>query len=412
MNILFITVGFAPYTFSESICNSKLVLAMIENGWSVDVISRIDQGRNYSTEWTEPWLRLKDITYHVEYPLGNKIVRWIDIARSAIKMGALVEGVRWAAHAYDLAYKLCCKKQYDVIITRSPSDIPHIVGYKLSRRTGIKWISNWNDPAATIWPEPYTHKFSACEFKRVRRYENLCLSNADAITYPAETLGAIFKNTYPFLSHKLCMEIPHIALVNSALKVKKYKKQAVFSLCHSGNLSVERNPENTFKAIRELIDEYNMRIKFDIMGYANKFTQELIVKYRLEHVVRFIGSYPYIEAMDRLQDYDALVLIEAMMDDGIFFPSKLVDYAQSGRPILAISPAKGFVSQVMNKYGGGLVVPNKEYKEIKKALKIFFDKWNNGSLCQDYATDALKNYFSPSSVIGKYIDLFQKLKVI
>jgi len=107
-----------------------------------------------------------------------------------------IEGIRWAAHAYDLACKLCDGKKYDVIMTRSPSDIPHIVGYKLSKKTGIKWISNWNDPAATIWPEPYTYHFSKRKLRTLRRYERLCLMNSDAITYPAETLGSIFKKTY------------------------------------------------------------------------------------------------------------------------------------------------------------------------------------------------------------------------
>ena len=73
MKILFITIGFAPYSFSESLCNSKLVLAMQEKGWEIDVISRRDNGTNYSVEWGEPWSRLKAITHHVEYPLGNKI---------------------------------------------------------------------------------------------------------------------------------------------------------------------------------------------------------------------------------------------------------------------------------------------------------------------------------------------------
>ena len=46
MKILFITIGFAPYSFSESLCNSKLVLAMQEKGWEIDVISRRDNGTN------------------------------------------------------------------------------------------------------------------------------------------------------------------------------------------------------------------------------------------------------------------------------------------------------------------------------------------------------------------------------
>lgn len=84
------------------------------------------------------------------------------------------------------------------------------------------------------------------------------------------------------MSKKLCMEIPHIALIEGIVQQKKYEKQKIFSLCHSGNLSIERNPENIFRAIRELIDELNICMRFDIMGYANEFVLQLVSKYHLE----------------------------------------------------------------------------------------------------------------------------------
>lgn len=142
-----------------------------------------------------------------------------------------------------------------MIIHSSPSDIPHIIGVKLSKKMGIKWISNWNDPATTLWPKPYTQKLTNREYTVARKYESTCLLNSDAITFPAETLASIFKKEYPFLSNKICVIIPHIALINTLLKERKHTKDGVFRICHSGNLSIERNPELLFKAIREIIDE-------------------------------------------------------------------------------------------------------------------------------------------------------------
>lgn len=412
MKILFITIGFAPYTFSESLCNSKLVLAMRQNGWDVDVISRIDNGTNYATEWSEPWTQLKDTTYHVDYPLGNKITRTLDVIKSAINMeNFLIEGIRWASHAYELAYKLCKQKQYDVILTRSPSDIAHIVGYKLSKKTGIKWITNWNDPANTLWPFPYKHHFSATEYAKARKYETMCLLNADAITYPAETLGHIFKKEYPFLNNKLCVAIPHIGLVEGVLKEQKYVKNEVFSICHSGNLSIERNPENTFKAIRELIDEHNIQLIFDIMGYENEFTQQLISKYQLTGIVKFIGSHPYVDAMNILPQYDVLVMIEAILDFGLFFPSKFVDYAQSQRPILAISPAKGYIAQELRKNGGGVAADNTCEQKIKVVLWDMYQKWRSNTLQSIYNTDNLSANYSTKKVIDQYSCLFEQLNI-
>jgi glycosyltransferase involved in cell wall biosynthesis len=276
---------------------------------------------------------------------------------------------------------------------------------------GIKWISNWNDPATTLWPEPYTQRLTNREYAIARKYESACLLNSDAITFPAETLASIFKKEYPFLSNKTCVIIPHIALINTLLKEQKHIKDGLFRICHSGNLSIERNPENLFKAIREIIDEHTIQMRFDIMGYANDFTQSLVSKYRLNDIVNFIGGHPYIEAMNLLPYYDVLVLIEAILDYGMFFPSKLVDYAQSKRPILAISPSKGYVADKIKKKGGGIVVDNTDYREIKIALWNMYQKWETNTLQDSYSTDGLLEDYSTDKVIELYRSLFRQLGI-
>lgn len=50
-----IATGYPPYLFSENLCNGKLVMALLQAGIEVDVISRIDEGPSYGTDWTEPW---------------------------------------------------------------------------------------------------------------------------------------------------------------------------------------------------------------------------------------------------------------------------------------------------------------------------------------------------------------------
>ena len=60
MKLLFIASGYLPYTFSENLCNAKLVYALQRHGCHVDVISKRDEGATYSAEWTEPWLALRE----------------------------------------------------------------------------------------------------------------------------------------------------------------------------------------------------------------------------------------------------------------------------------------------------------------------------------------------------------------
>lgn len=403
MKALLITIGYVPYSFSEALCNAKLVYALQQSGWDIDVISRENENLFYSREWAEPWLELKDTTYELNYSLGNSLNRIVDILQSTIKMGGYpIAGVRWASRAYERAVDLHKEKHYDIILTRSPSDVPHIIGYKLKKQFGIRWIANWNDPSVTIWPEPYTHHFSALKTRMLNRYTIQCLKAADINTFPSQSLLDHFMEHFPFLRNQRTEVIPHIALWESLYTPTRRVKKDKLYLCHSGNLSVERNPELLFRAMREMIDEGYTHMQLFIMGHINGYTQELLDKYRLADYVECAGGYPYMEAMYRMQESDVLVLLEARMKKGIFFASKFTDYAQVARPIFAISPVNGFAKDMITKYGGGVVVNNEDYKDIKRGLHDLYTAWESGTLSSSYNSTLLYQEFSAQNIVRIY----------
>lgn len=405
MRLLMIATGYLPYLFSENLCNAKLVYAFHETGIEVDVVSRLDEGPVYENEWQAPWTELRNGTHEIHYPLGSSIRRAVDVAYSGWMMGNHYEaGVRWARRAYEQALKLMKIHHYDAILTRSPTDISHVVGMKLKEKTGIKWLANWNDPADPIWPEPYKHTYSTGGQRKKEKQTAQLLKMADVNTFPSETLRDHFIEHFPFLKDKLTEVIPHIGLSDSIFKHKPIQKARILRMCHSGNLSAERNPELTFKAMRTLIDEGQKKFRLDIMGYANDYTQELIEKYGLQHYVKMIGSYTYIEAINKMQDYDVLVLIEAQLRRGIFFASKFTDYAQTGRPIFAISPIEGFAATMLSDYGGGISCDNTSEKDIMNGLKLLLSAWETGNLVK-YVSDGLYKMFSPQFVIEKYTQM-------
>lgn len=411
MRLLMITTGYLPYTFSENLCNGKLGYAMYQKGWKLDVISRKDEGPTYSAEWTAPWTTIKDGVYEVTYHTGNRLIQVVDTLHSSFSLGIYPDGgIRWARRAYELALKLCKENHYDAVLTRSPSDMPHLVGLRLKEKLGIRWIANWNDPATPIWPEPYTHHFSKSEQARKMAYTERCLRQADINTFPSQSLLDHFTSHFPFLTEKRTVVVPHIALAEEiAPKPLALPKGERFRMCHSGNLSVERDPELTFKALRELIDEGYDKLLFSIMGHINDYTNDLIKRYRLEQVVDCIGGFPYMQALEKMQAYDCLVLLEAKLKRGIFFASKFTDYAQLGKPILAISPIDGFAATTIGQYGGGVCVDNSDYLSIKKGILKLYNAWNEGTLHALYPTEKLYKQFSADSVIKIYDSMLSHL---
>ena len=411
MRLLLITSGYLPYTFAENLCNGKLAYAMYRHGWQVDVISKVDEGPVYSNSvWTEPWLPLKDSNITLTYPTGGKLTRIYDILLSSLKMGIYPEGgIRWACRAYELALKMCRENHYDAVLTRSPSDIPHIVGLRLKEKLGIRWIANWNDPSAPMWPEPYSQNLSVKEQKRMMRFTEMCLKGADINSFPSQELLDHFASRFPFLRNQMTAVIPHIALVEDIvphpLDMPRHDK---FRMCHSGNLASKRDPKFAFKAMRELIDEGCDKMEFSVVGLCHDYTHELIEKYQLHDYVNFCGSFPYMDAMRKMQEFDCFVLLEAQVKKGIFFASKFTDYAQLHKPILAISPTEGFAARMLATFGGGISVDNMDYKSIKHGLLQLYQAWESGELSTRYPSDSLYEQVSAEHVINIYRQLLKK----
>ena len=403
MRLLMIATGYLPYLFSENLCNGKLVFALKESGIDVDVISRVDNGPTYQTEWQEPWIPLKDSSYVISYPAGSTIGRIYDTLRSGIVMDwNFINGIRWARRACEKATELLSTNQYDAILTRSPNDIAHLVGYMLKKKhPGIKWIANWNDPAGPIWPEPYKHVLSPKKQRPEEAFTTKLLRAADINTFPSDSLRNHFISFFPFLSVKATAVVPHIGMSRNVFNKKPSARHAKLMLCHSGNLSKERNPELTFRAMKELVAEGYTDFCLDIMGRENPEVSRLVKEYGLGEYVRHIGSFGYMEALDRLQDYDVLVLLEAILEKGIFFASKFTDYAQTGLPILAISPKQGFAHDMIEKYKAGIVADNTDYHSIKSSLKKLIEYFRNGTIFE-YTSKSLFEEFSPENVVKIY----------
>ena len=157
-----------------------------------------------------------------------------------------------------------------------------------------------------------------------------------------------------------------------------------------------------FKAIKELVSDGITNIRLDIMGYANDYTEVLINKYGLDDYIHFTGSFSYMDALAKMAEYDTLVLVEAVMPDGIFFPSKFTDYAQLGKPILAVSPKTGFAHSMLRKYGGGIAVDNNDICSIKDGITSIYTSWQNNTIFEEYSSRLMFKEFASDRIIRTY----------
>ncbi len=396
-NILFIASGFPPFEFSENIANGKLVLALINSGHSVQVISKIDEGQTYNSEWREPWLELKSLTFTISYSVGGPLQRPYEIIKNTIRFKYPLEGIRWAGFAYKKAKELIQEGKIDIILTRSPSDIAHLVGLRLKKKLKVKWIANWNDPSTGTWPDPYEKYLPT--WKRIisKKYTQEILKFADKNTFPSQMLADNFQAHFKIEDSRTAI-IPHIML-NNQIPYDGAAPTNGLHIVHSGNMSIERDPTNLFMALKRLNDQTDEKIYLDVMGVISKQASNLIKELNLEEYISAIEPMPYYRVMKKMADYDVLLILEAKLTKGIFLPSKISDYAQLSKPILAISPQTGEVKRLLEKYGGGVASDNSSVEDIEEKMLLLNKMKAENRLDEVIINSNLKEYLGENRVV-------------
>jgi glycosyltransferase involved in cell wall biosynthesis len=406
--------AFAPFANPEAIVNSKLVLAFLEAGWEVDVISRNLAEKstyNYGSGWVDPWLPLRKIMHVTDYNVGGRLRRFAGGLWGGLRMGYFITGCRWATHAYDIGLRLHREKQYDLIMSRALPSSAHLPAKKLSADTNMPWIANWNDP----WEFLRKSVVKGNLKKNIGYFEAIFCEDvgksASRHTFPSEKLR-----------HKMCQYlgskilerssvVPHVALpTTSSLMPTDHK---IFRIAFAGRLWKYQSPEIFLKSLASFIKKINgyNRVIFSFIGIDDNNIRDLAISYGIDSVIQYIGKQKYSETLGILSKCDVLLTIDPPDTDGVILTSKLVDYAQTGRPILALTTKFSTSDEIITNYGGGIAVDCHSSEAIIDALIELYSHWEKNTLDEKYGSYRLYNIFSPETVVDKYKKIFLQIGV-
>lgn len=400
---------FAPFANPEAIVSNKLVLAFMNEGWQIDVITKCYANNvkyDYGSGWNRLWQPLKSITYEITYNYGNQLTRFIDIINSGIQLGHFIDGCRWGTRALKTALKLHKFKPYHIIMSRSVPDSAHLPAMQMAKITGLPWIANWNDPPIV----PLIQNQSG-QIKLRKRHKKLLeevAQKADWHTFPCERMKRHIQGISRSDIKKKSSVIPHIAM---RVQNISEKRNEILTFCHAGNLFPQRVTTAFLLSLSRFIKHFNIhdKFQFQVIGFENSTFKEAIGQYDLTPNMKIIGNLSYEETLLYLQKCDVLTVLEAPYTEGVFLPSKFIDYVQIGKPIFAVSPKPGTLHDILNKYGGGIAVDCRSVDNITKGLHKLYFAWKDGSLPTVYSSHKLFPLYAPETIIPVYADLFRKL---
>jgi len=401
LRILCISPLFAPAANAEAFVSTKMVNALQQLGVSVTVVSSSNLYQGLKQDGSRIWDSFRRITVDVrqfEQP---------DRFRSALT-GLQFQTPwhsRWVQTVLRKAQELNAQSRFDFVYSRSLPMAAHIAGYWCARKLKLPWVASINDP----WDFQLYSGEGTTSISRFARETYLfwlkrTLSTADLVTYPSRGLHE-FHARLAKMEHRGEV-IPHIGY--SAAPNTEFSKRQ-FRLVHAGMLGAQdktgRSTDALLVGLKTFLDstpQAAAETALLLVGPEDKQTQTRIMKLGLDKNVRSIGRVSYEESLTHIASASVCVLVESIMDEGIFLPSKLADYVACKKPVLALSPNRGTIADLAQR-NELLLANQRDPASVTEAIGVLYNDFNRGNLASHSPSDRFVSEVQGQSVAAKFL---------
>lgn len=241
----------------------------------------------------------------------------------------------WYTAAARRARSLCRSRRYDAVITVSHPFTGHLVGLALARAVpAARWIVDVGDPFSLDDTEPFNNPYL---YRRLnRRAERRVYRRCNAISVTVEGCRAAVRNVCPEAASKIVVIPPLLSLpVVEKGNPPRPRQHDIIDIAYLGVLyAAIRRPDTLLELfVRMYQQRPSLRLHFygDIQDCTPAFDR---VRPLVGKAIVLHGPVPRKDVHAAMAAADILVNIGN--DTSFQLPSKLVEYASAGRPILNV----------------------------------------------------------------------------
>ena len=268
----------------------------------------------------------------------------------------------------------------DAIITTGPPHSVHLIGLKLKEKfPKIKWLADFRDPWTDIdyfHQLPLTNKAKATHFK----LEKQVLEHADKVIVVGKTMQENYlkfnKNTHVITNG-----------FDDFVKTKVVLLDTKFSLLHIGMLNNDRNHKMLWQVLNEICKEnklFKQDLEIKLIGKVCQEAIEAINKNKLSENLTKIDYIKHKKVIKHQKSAQVLLLLinNVPSAKGII-TGKIFEYLQAERPILAIAPTDGDLTEILVHTNSGFVVDFNDKNALKELILELYERFKNDSLAID-----------------------------
>lgn len=250
-----------------------------------------------------------------------------------------------------------------ILSSYSPEDAHLVVLDFLKKGNVIPWIADMRDEMSL------NPGLSNAKRESLRLVEYEIDKYASAITSVSLPIVNDFKH--------LCSNVTNFEEVRNGfdhdLTFNKHRNN-VFTLGYFGTFYGNIKPTHFFVALNELKLKYPyFNFKVELYGVHNNYTTPSSLTENIE----VFPALPYTEAISRMAEMDALILLLPKQDRKGVYSGKIFDYLSVNKPIIATVDVDDVAAELLNSLQNNYVCQFDDVNAIKELIWTCYQEWIN-----------------------------------
>jgi len=282
--------------------------------------------------------------------------------------------VGWVPFGISAAKKIIREERIDAIFSTSPLPSAHLIAYRLKKRFGIPWVTDFRDPwiEEGLWPKPGTLRFRIESF-----LENKVVSAADRVSVTTGGLKQELTQRYPQLSEDKFVVIENGFDEADFIKIQEETNPDSngFLILHAGMVNSEfRDPFPVLEALAELTQrgELKRKLRVCFLGGGSYVESEAFAarvrQLAAPEIVEVKKRVSYFDGLRLLLRSHALLLLQDSEDTRNLTPAKAFESLRAKKPILALMQ-EGATADLIRSTDSGFLLDRKNPESMRKTMQ-------------------------------------------
>jgi len=272
------------------------------------------------------------------------------------------------------------------LLSSGPCWTNHLVGLILARRTRLPWTAHFRDP----WLGMADEKTAVGFARRIEAaLERAVVTHARSVVCVTARHTQLLQERYSHLPADRFVTVPNgydeveWEGIDDRADDGAVASPSRFLITHAGTIYRGRSPQPLFSAVRQLVDRGEAdigRLQIDLIGWwdapQRASIEAMAARFRLERSVQLYGPLTKAETFRRLTASNLLLLLAEQW--ALQVPAKAYEYLRAGRPVLALAPTDGAVTDLFRTTGGACVVDPADETAIRVVVGEAYRDWSTG----------------------------------